>query len=263
MENVRITESQLVLPSLYLMAHAPHGSMTTTELIELLTKMLKPQGIDAQILNNRNDTYFSQKVRNLKSHNTLAKNGYAVYSNGIHSITAKGMELVEENKGNIQYILSSGFGYQDIKSSFGNVYKSRGSGLVPYEELIAEGEIRTSVAKSYERSRKLRRAAIDHFTKNGRIACDCCGFEFRSFYGDTFGASCIEIHHMKPIFQYASKSVAQTIDAALKNLLPVCPNCHRVIHRNHITTDLIPSFKQQISLHISKDVRRCGDVEVK
>jgi len=165
MENSRITESQLVLPSLYLMAHSPQGRMTTTELIDMLTKMLKPQGVDAQILNNRRDTYFSQKVRNLKSHNTLSKNGYATYSGGVHSITAKGMELVENNKGNIQYILSSGFGYNDVRTSFGSVYKSRGAGIVPYEELIAEGEIRTVVTKSYERSRKLRSAAIDHFTK--------------------------------------------------------------------------------------------------
>lgn len=80
MTNSRITESELVLPSLYLMTLNPHGCISTSELIELLTQILKPKGIDAQILNNRNDTYFSQKVRNLKSHDTLTKYGYAQYS---------------------------------------------------------------------------------------------------------------------------------------------------------------------------------------
>ena len=51
---------------------------------------------------------------------------------------------------------------------------------------------------------------------------------------------------MKPIFQYAGESVKQTIDNALNNLLPVCPNCHRVIHRNKITAVMIQDFKNEI-----------------
>ena len=77
MINSRITESELVLPSLYLMTLNPQGCISTSELIRLLTQILKPKGIDAMILSNRNDTYFSQKVRNLKSHDTLTKYGYA------------------------------------------------------------------------------------------------------------------------------------------------------------------------------------------
>lgn len=247
MNNTRITESELVLPSLYLMTLNMHGSISTSELIRLLTQILKPKGIDAQILSNRNDSYFSQKVRNLKSHDTLTRYGYAIYRSGVFTITEKGRELVEKNRINIQYILSSGFEYNDIKSSLGIVYKARTSTIIPYEELIAEGEAKTVVTKSYERSRKLRNAAIEHFSRNGIITCDCCGFEFKSFYGEVYGTSCIEIHHLKPIFQYASMSVVQTIDEALNNLLPVCPNCHRVIHRNNITAELIPSFKLQLS----------------
>lgn len=247
MANSRITESDLVLPSLYLMTLNPRGVISTSELIQLLTKLLKPKGIDAQILSNRSDTYFSQKVRNLKSHDTLTKYGYANYSNGTYCITAKGRELVENNRVNIQYILSSGFDYNDVKSSLGEVYNSRASTIIPYEEIIAEGNEKTVVTKSYERSRKLRNAAIEYFSRNGIITCDCCGFEFKSFYGEKYGTSCIEIHHLKPIFQYAGKNVVQTIDDALRNVLPVCPNCHRVIHKNSITAEQIPLFKRQLS----------------
>lgn len=246
MANSRITESELVLPSLYLMTLNPQGCISTSKLILLLTQILKPKGVDAQILSNRSDTYFSQKVRNLKSHDTLTKYGYANYSNGIYCITTKGRKLVENNRINIQYILSSGFDYDDVKSSLGKVYKARTSTIIPYKELVAEGETKTAVTKVYERSRKLRNAAIEHFSRNGIIICDCCGFEFKSFYGEKYGSSCIEIHHLKPIFQYASMSVVQTIDEALKNLMPVCPNCHRVIHRNNITAEMMPSFKQQL-----------------
>ena len=44
------------------------GSISTSELIEILTLRFGPSGKDAQIADNRNDTNFSQKVRNLVSH---------------------------------------------------------------------------------------------------------------------------------------------------------------------------------------------------
>lgn len=247
MAKTRITESELVLPSLFLMSIRQDGTITTSELIKQLEAMLHPQGMDAEILNGRSDTYFSQKVRNLKSHNTLTRYGYAQYSYGVFSITNKGRQLVEANKDNLHYILSSGFVYDDIKNTFGRIYNSRGSKIIPYDELISEGA--TTVQEKTEvrvRSSKLRRVAIEHFTKNGIISCDCCGFEFKAYYGDEYGKPCIEIHHLKPIFQYPSMSITQTIDQALSNLLPVCPNCHRVIHKNNITADDIPQFRNRI-----------------
>lgn len=246
MNRERITESELILPSLYLMSVSPAGRISTSELIRMLTEIMKPQGIDAMILNNRNDTYFSQKVRNLKSHDTLTKRGFALYSDGSYQITNIGRELVEEKKEHLQYILSSDFDYSDIKTSMGKIYKARKSVIVPYKEIIAEGKQNIIITKSYERSTRLRNAAIEHFSKNGTIICDCCNFEFRSFYGEKYGTPCIEIHHLKPIFQYVGMSVKQTIDEALKNLLPVCPNCHRVIHRNHISANMIADFKKYI-----------------
>ncbi|MBQ6191205.1 MAG: HNH endonuclease [Bacteroidaceae bacterium] len=246
MENSRIKESELVLPSLYLMSKSPQGRISTSELIQLLTQIMKPQGLDAQILQGRTDTYFSQKVRNLKSHNTLMRYGYAIYDNGTFQITENGNQLVESNKENIEYILSSNFDYNDVKTTLRKVYNSRASRITPYSEIITEGASKYVITKTYERSYKLRNAAIEHFSKNGTITCDCCGFEFKSFYGATLGTSCIEIHHLKPIFQYASMSMVQTIENALNNLLPVCPNCHRVIHKNSITAEKIPEFKQNI-----------------
>ena len=246
MANSRITESELVLPSLYLMTLNPKGCVNTSDLIRLLTQILKPTGIDAKILDNRNDTYFSQKVRNLKSHDTLTRYGYAIYNNGTYFITKKGRELVENNRTNILFLLSSGFDYNDVKSSLGKVYKKRTATIIHYEEIISEGNSKEVVTKTYERSCKLRNAAIEHFSHNGIISCDCCGFEFKSFYGEKYGTPCIEIHHIRPIFQYENTSFIQTIEEALINLLPVCPNCHRVIHKNNITADLIPLFKQQI-----------------
>ena len=63
MEKARITESELVLPSLYLMTLNPQGSISTSELIRLLTQILKPTGIDAEI---QNRPAFSNSIINTR-----------------------------------------------------------------------------------------------------------------------------------------------------------------------------------------------------
>lgn len=43
----------------------------TSEMIHEARRIMKPDGQDLDILDNRNDDKFSQKVRNIKSHDTL------------------------------------------------------------------------------------------------------------------------------------------------------------------------------------------------
>ncbi len=242
MSDRRISERELILPSLYL-AVCNGGSITTSELIKRLTDIMRPSGIDAEILSGRNDTYFSQKVRNLRSHDTLVAPGYAEYADKGYVITPLGRDFVKERMESLRYLLSSDFDYEDVRERLDDVTDGK---VIPYDELVSEGESMTVTAAVYERSRKLRDAAIDHYSRDGVLTCDCCGFEFGSFYGDKYGSSCIEIHHIKPIFMYEGRSEVQTIREALDNLMPVCPNCHRTIHRNHITRDELSDFKAAI-----------------
>lgn len=85
------SESELVLPTLELLAASPSG-LTTSELIAKLTDRFNPDGPDAEILANRQDTHFSQKVRNLVSHRTMQRGDLWSYDegDGIHRITAAG-----------------------------------------------------------------------------------------------------------------------------------------------------------------------------
>lgn len=46
--------------------------MRTSELIDMARKEMRPNGEDLEILDNRNDDKFSQKVRNIKSHDTIS-----------------------------------------------------------------------------------------------------------------------------------------------------------------------------------------------
>ena len=240
----RITESQLVLPALYLMYKSRDGIITTSELISKLTQIMRPTGMDAKVLAGRTDTYFSQKVRNLKSHGTFARKDFASnYEDGFR-LTPTGAAYVEDHKDAIDYLMTDDFNYDDVKSALDEI--SNRHSVLPLEEIISEGKTKTRCVQTHERSSRLRMIAIENFTHNNVISCDCCGFDFHSFYGPNYGVDCIEIHHIKPIFLYEGVSFEQTVANALQNLLPVCPNCHRVIHKKHIGANNIVAFKSEM-----------------
>jgi len=91
------SERELVLPALALLDSSPAG-LTTSDLIDELTVIMEPDGLDGEILAGRNDTHFSQKVRNLVSHRTLEGPGLEIYDavRQHHSITAAGHQYLLE-----------------------------------------------------------------------------------------------------------------------------------------------------------------------
>lgn len=234
----RITETELILPSLYLM-NLNKGEITTSELIQKLRDIMKPAGEDLQILTGRNDDKFSQKVRNLKAHNTFERFGYAEYKGspreGYVEITNDGKKHLEHNKDILKYLLINDFSYADLTENLRKVEKNQNKKKIEvFDEnvMIQEGTKRLTEVAVYERSSTLRNYAIQHFTKNDRISCQCCTFNFSDFYGEAIGKGFIEIHHTKPIFKYEDEDLENTLVKATMNLTPVCSNCHRMIHRN-------------------------------
>jgi len=85
-----------------------------------------------------------------------------------------------------------------------------------------EGMPKTVVATRYERDPKNRLEAI----RIHGLRCIPCGFDFSKTYGDR-GQGYIEIHHINPVSELAD---AQIVDP-VTDLVPVCSNCHRMIHR--------------------------------
>lgn len=238
----RITERQLVLPALYILSKSANGFVSTSDLITELTEVMNPTGTDAAILARRTDTYFSQKVRNLKSHDTLQRQGYATNVNDGFKITARGAAYVTTNIDALSYLFSEEFNYEDVKKAIDDISEAGARTILPLKEYISEGKLVSKNIQVRERSNKLRAIAIEHFSQNNEIHCNCCGFNFPTYYGDVYGKNCIEIHHKKPIFQYQDDTFEQQIASALENLLPVCPNCHRIIHKNHIGSENITDF---------------------
>jgi 5-methylcytosine-specific restriction protein A len=102
---------------------------------------------------------------------------------------------------------------------------NEGGSVIP-EELIdgpkyTEGVKSTITVNSYERSRKARSACIAHHG----TSCSVCSFMFSDFYGN-IGEGFIHVHHIVPIGQIKAEYVIDPI----KDLIPVCPNCHAMIH---------------------------------
>jgi len=92
------SEHELILPALDIIDRNP--GIDTSDLILQLVKVLSPDGVDLEILAGRNDTKFSQKVRNLVSHHTLDQKGRGyTFSekegrNWFHTLSQKGREYL-------------------------------------------------------------------------------------------------------------------------------------------------------------------------
>lgn len=84
-----------------------------------------------------------------------------------------------------------------------------------------EGAVREITVNAYERSAKARRECIEHF---GAV-CQVCDFDFEKVYGE-IGAGFIHVHHRIMLSEIGE---SYEVDPK-KDLVPVCPNCHSMIH---------------------------------
>lgn len=90
------------------------------------------------------------------------------------------------------------------------------------EEGLFEGKKGQRFITYYERNPKLRsKAIIIHGFK-----CMACGFDFEEKYGER-GSKFIEVHHLMPVSSLEEESM---VDPE-KEMVVVCSNCHRMIHR--------------------------------
>lgn len=249
----RITEPDLILPALYVIQRQP--GITTGDLIKELREIFNPTGEDAEILHGRNDDKFSQIVRNLVSHHTLDKKlGYTLLggvgaSNSTHTITGTGLNYLEENLNSLESLLSNNLGYQETLNGVTEIARSSEAGkrIIVFDEniFVSEGRKKTVTSQVYERSKQLRDMAIDFYTKNGTIVCEACSFDFYKSYGE-IGRGYIEIHHQKPVFQYEEADFSRVVSEAIKDLIPLCSNCHRIVHRKKENPLSLDELKQII-----------------
>ena len=234
----RLSEPDLILPALLVLDEA-HGPVSTTQLSERLRSLLKPSGEDLEILAGREDDKFSQKVRNLRSHQTLEVPGYATYESrgrqGYWRITELGQRVLSQSGDFIRIALEPGFTSAAITRALSRLdYTSPNRvpriSVFDEDEAVKEGARSQAQRTVYERSRRLRDAAIEYYAFQGKLQCEVCDFSFEKTYGD-LGSGFIEIHHKKSIFCLEGESIEQTIAEAIRDVAALCANCHRMVHR--------------------------------
>jgi len=101
----RITEKELILPALFVMKENDNEEITTSVLIKKLEDLIEIDEADQGIIQSRKDSFFTQKVRNLKSHNTLVKKGFSTYNDGKFKITEYGKKYLEDNQEELKLII--------------------------------------------------------------------------------------------------------------------------------------------------------------
>lgn len=185
----------------------------------------------------RKSASYSQSLEHIR---LIVEEGYTlktfpiIYSN----------ELVDDN----------GFGRAKIKGfipdlkqrnlqKIGNFwYASDGalSNLLPEEvsdpEKHLEGTSKTISINAYERNQIARQDCIKHYG----ATCFVCGFDFKAVYGE-IGDGFIHVHHLIPLSEIKKQYVVDPI----KDLRPVCPNCHGIIHRTQPALTI-----EQLKLHL-------------
>jgi 5-methylcytosine-specific restriction enzyme A len=90
------------------------------------------------------------------------------------------------------------------------------------EKTYAEGTPSQVLMTKYERNPFARKVCIDYYG----LSCSVCGFNFENTYGE-IGKDFIHVHHINQLAKVGRK---YSIDP-VKDLRPVCPNCHSMIHR--------------------------------
>jgi 5-methylcytosine-specific restriction protein A len=119
---------------------------------------------------------------------------------------------------------------------------NKGISNPPPEGIIngaSEGNHSFTITNRYERNPALRAACIEYFG----VICQVCGFNFESAYG-SLGKDYCHVHHIMPLSQMGGSRHVNP----LTDLIPLCANCHAMIHRG--STVLLPEdLKRVVNKH--------------
>jgi 5-methylcytosine-specific restriction protein A len=127
-----------------------------------------------------------------------------------------------------------------LKEEWARVHAGTGFSLP--EEVVApglytEGARRIVTVNSYERNARARNACIAHYGTR----CSVCELTLSDIYGPA-GDGLIHVHHLVSL---AKIGKAYQLDP-IKDLRPVCPNCHAIIHARepHYSIDEVKKMRQ-------------------
>jgi 5-methylcytosine-specific restriction enzyme A len=101
-----------------------------------------------------------------------------------------------------------------------------------------EGQRLQVLVNRYERDRGARDACVRHYGHR----CAVCELDFGEHYG-SIGEGFIHVHHHVPLLDVGAEYEVDPV----RDLIPVCPNCHAMLHRRNppLAVDELRAFLQR------------------
>ena len=130
------------------------------------------------------------------------QSGISINQEVLEDLESNWFNFIKENK----YIKNS-FVSNDVTTQFKKTFK--------------EGKSKDIVQTRYERNPAARKRCLDYYG----CSCEVCKFNFEEHYGG-IGKGFIHVHHRNQISEIGKE---YDIDP-IRDLIPVCPNCHAMIH---------------------------------
>jgi 5-methylcytosine-specific restriction protein A len=164
------------------------------------------------------------------------KNGYAHSLKHIDKILNHGYELLifktKTRKNNNDETVADGFEPLLEKRTLvvdGDEFRAVPIEILASEEVCEssgpyyEGAIRKITVNAYERDSAARQKCLDEYG----YKCLICNFNFEEKYGER-GKDFIHVHHIVPLSEIKKGYEVKPLD----DLIPVCANCHAMLHRS-------------------------------
>tara|TARA_B110000114_G_scaffold184604_1_gene228750 strand:+ start:102 stop:911 length:810 start_codon:yes stop_codon:yes gene_type:complete len=130
------------------------------------------------------------------------QSGISIKEEVLESLESNWFNFIKENK----YIKNS-FVSNDVTTQFKKTYK--------------EGKSKDIIQTRYERNPEARKRCLKYFG----YSCKVCSYDFEKHFGE-IGKGFIHVHHINQISEIGKEYEVDPI----KDLIPVCPNCHAMIH---------------------------------
>jgi len=134
-----------------------------------------------------------------------------------HDFETTIIELIKEE---LQSQLDQASDKEEFLSSL--IDESYGEMNFAYEQqILLEGARKEIESNIYERNSTARQKCLEYHG----YSCKVCGIKMEQIYG-IIAKYIIEVHHVIPLSQIGKQYIIDPI----KDLVPVCPNCHTIIH---------------------------------
>lgn len=119
-------------------------------------------------------------------------------------------------------------------------------------ETYYEGAVRSVMVNAYERNPRARAQCIAHYGPT----CAACGMNFEQRYGRA-AAGIIHVHHLVALSEIGAEYEVDPI----RDLRPVCPNCHAVIHssRKHLKIEDVAAMLRRSEDRLTPRLQRTAE----